>query len=96
MSVIIRNALFGVLAAATLPGGVASAEPGSPDAYCRQEATDYGIQPEHVAEYVAGCIEAMGGASAYAVPEEVAVPEESLNEEGGGSSPDMQTGSEIQ
>ena len=38
----------------------------------------------------------MGGASAYAVPEEVAVPEDSLNEEGGGSSPDMQTGSEIQ
>jgi len=95
MSVTIRNTLLGALAGASLLGGVASAEQGSPDAYCRQEAVDYGIQPEHVAEDVAGCVAAMGGAAAYAAPAEVAVPDESLNEEGG-SSPDAQTGSEIQ
>ena len=92
---VVKNALFSVLTAAYLLGGVSAAEPVSPDAYCRQEAVDYGIQPEHVAEYVAGCIEAMGGAAAYAVPEEIAVPQEAVVDEGG-LSPEVQTSSEGQ
>ena len=82
-----KIALVIVLATVYLPGGVAVAEPGSADAYCRQEAADYGVQPEHMVEYVAGCIEAMGGAAAYVAPEEVIVDE-------GGLSPEVQTSRE--
>lgn len=48
--------------------GVA-AEELSPAAYCRQEAAEYGIQPEQIAEYVEGCVQAMGG-STYLAPDE--------------------------
>jgi hypothetical protein len=84
---VVNTALVGALAAAYLLGGLAAAEQtGSAAAYCRQEAVDYGIEPELVAEYVAGCIEAMGGAAAMA-PDEAGVDE-------GAMSPEVQTSRE--
>ena len=52
------------VAALLLPGGLATAmDTGGldADAHCRQEATDYGIEPELVSDYIAGCVQAMGG-----------------------------------
>ena len=52
------------VAALLVPGGLATAmDTGGPDAatHCRQEAADYGIEPELVSDYIAGCVQAMGG-----------------------------------
>lgn len=47
------------VAAFLLPGGQVSAMDAA--AHCRQEAADYGIEPELVSEYIDGCVQAMGG-----------------------------------
>jgi hypothetical protein len=44
------------------------------EAECRQEAQDYEIAPELRDEYISGCIDSRGGASAPSSAEEESVP----------------------
>jgi hypothetical protein len=77
MSVLNKTLSAGLAAVALLAGNPVTAmteNQAEIEAYCRQEAADYGIQPEQVAEYIEGCVLAMGG-STYAVPED-AVPDD--------------------
>lgn len=64
MTLLKRLIIAGTVAAFLLAGGLATAmDPGGLDAdgHCRQEAAEYGIEPELVSEYIAGCVQAMGG-----------------------------------
>jgi hypothetical protein len=50
-----------------LVGLVTAASPGEAQEYasiqsqCQREAQEYGVEPEHMAEYVSGCVQAYGG-----------------------------------
>lgn len=49
-------------------------------ANCKQEAVDYDIQPEQVAEYIDGCIQSMGG-TGDVVPDELGSDTDSIAQE---------------
>jgi hypothetical protein len=64
--------LIGLLA--VIPATSAQ-ESASIQSQCRQEARDYGIEPEQLEEYVSGCVQAYGGVSDTApTPEPQAQP----------------------
>jgi hypothetical protein len=50
--------LIGLVSAAP---PVAAQEYASIQSQCQREAQDYGVEPEHLAEYVSGCVQAYGG-----------------------------------
>jgi hypothetical protein len=51
-------ALIGLL---TVVPATRAQEYASIQSQCRQEARDYGIEPEQLEEYVSGCVQAYGG-----------------------------------
>ena len=82
MSVMNRSVLAATLSLigllAVIPATSAQ-ESASIQSQCRQEARDYGIEPEQLEEYVSGCVQAYGGVSDTAPTPE---PPPSLANEG--------------
>lgn len=90
--------LMGLLAVVPVTSAQESA---SIQSQCRQEARDYGIEPEQLEEYVSGCVQAYGGAPEMApTPEPQAQPadaEEPVDVEPDmPSSGDQDTGDELE